>query len=78
MKTLITIILSLSLLSFDMDTWEIGFYNGYTYGWCYQQQPTCISPVPPVAPTPTIYEDNSYEGGYARGFSQAIDDRDEN
>lgn len=50
-----------------------GFEMGYSAGFCYQE-PNCIAPIPPICPVPTVNEENTYEGGYARGFSEGLND----
>ena len=50
-----------------------GFDMGYAAGYCYQE-PNCIAPIPPICTVPTVNEENTYEGGYARGFSEGLND----
>jgi len=44
-----------------------GFSKGYKDGYCYNQF-GCIEPIPPLCPIKGINEENSYKGGYNRGF----------
>lgn len=52
-----------------------GFNAGYVDGFCYQD-PNCLAPIPPICPLPTINEENTYEGGYQRGFVEGRNDKD--
>ncbi len=74
-KILIILFLIISLvLEASTDEYKQGFKDGYRQGWCYQQGLSCVSPIPPLAPLARINEDN-YQGGYNREFSQALNDR---
>ena len=48
--------------------WENGYKSGYCYGETY-----CIPPIAPICPIPRIGED-SYQGGYNRGFVAGINE----
>lgn len=51
-----------------------GFEDGYEAGACYQI-PNCIPPLPPLCPLPTINEENTYQGGFERGFAEGLNDQ---
>lgn len=44
-----------------------GYEAGYAEGYCYGDF-GCIAPIAPLCPLPSINEDNTYRGGYNRGF----------
>jgi len=68
MKKLI-LISALFISSFaQASDWCIGFDEGFDAGYCYQRGAFCLPPLPPICPLPTIYEDDTFEGGYNRGF----------
>lgn len=50
-----------------------GFSDGYKAGACYREF-ACIAPIPPICPIPNFDED-SYEGGYQRGFIYGLNRR---
>jgi hypothetical protein len=56
-----------------------GFFNGFVEGYEYRCL-SCVSPVPPPCPTLKINEENTYQGGYNRGFQmgQARRNKDRN
>jgi len=53
-----------------------GFNAGYKEGYCHDRGIGCIPPIPPIAPLPTVYENqNSYVDGYNRGFKMGLEER---
>lgn len=79
MKTLIIILLSLSLFGFDMASdFCIGYKSGWKAGYCYERVFGCMPPMPPMCPIREYWEKDDYFVGYNRGFADAIDERDEN
>lgn len=56
-------------------TYSQGWEQGYKEGWCYGKGYGCIDPIVPIPPIPRIGED-SFKGGYNRGFLQGLNDRD--
>lgn len=48
--------------------------SGYVDGWCYDSYPSCIDPIPPIAPLPRI-QDTSYSIAYNRGFLKGYKDK---
>ncbi|MGA2091777.1 MAG: hypothetical protein ABSH16_00010 [Sedimentisphaerales bacterium] len=48
--------------------WENGWKAGYCYGDTY-----CMAPLAPLCPLPRLGED-SYQGGYNRGFIAGINE----
>lgn len=56
------------------EEYNAGWNAGYKAGWCYGQGYGCYPPYPPYPPYPRYGEDN-FEGGYQRGFLQALADR---
>ena len=52
-----------------------GWNQGYKDGWCYGKGIGCYPAYPPYPPYPRYGED-TYKGGYNRGFLQALSDRD--
>jgi hypothetical protein len=56
--------------------YEQGWMDGYPKGYCYRDL-NCISPIPPVCPVPDVTEENTYNGGYARGFYEGQKDSQE-
>lgn len=79
-KLLLLSITTILLMSFSSQSpFCEGFEDGYEYGYCYdlkteQPDPFCIEPIPPLCPLPGLNE-NTYEGGYARGFLRGIRDQ---
>ena len=71
-KILIILILFTSGTILSEKTYADGWKEGYKEGWCYEVQ-FCIAPVPPVCPVPRVGE-NSYKGGYNRGFTKGKSD----
>lgn len=58
---------------FGQSNFSNGFSDGYKKGYCQNQGIGCISPLPPIAPTPKIAEKtNSYQDGYNRGFETGL------
>ena len=55
-------------------TYSDGWNTGYKQGWCYGLGAGCYPAYPPYPPYPRYGED-SYQGGYNRGFLQALNDR---
>ena len=50
-----------------------GFESGYRNGYCQDQGISCLAPIPPNAPLPTVNESlNSYIDGYNRGFQLGL------
>lgn len=79
MKHLILLLLMVLMTSFTNENFETkfekGFNEGYESGWCYQE-PNCVAPSPPSAPTPNVNESsNSYQDGYNRGFTKGKKDK---
>ena len=64
---ILIIICVLALVSFAPSNYCEGFKSGYKDGYCYKKV-GCISPIPPICPVPKINEENTYKGGYQRGF----------
>ena len=69
----------LGTMSFTTTTNELtfcdGWSDGYKKGWCYQRTLGCIEPIVPLCPMVTIYDENTYTGGYNKGFLTALYDR---
>jgi hypothetical protein len=57
----------------DEPTYADGWNQGYKDGWCYGRGYGCYPAYPPYPPYPRYGED-SYKGGYNRGFLQGIAD----
>jgi hypothetical protein len=55
-------------------TYADGWNDGYKAGYCYGKGYGCYPPYPPYPPYPRYGED-SYKGGYNRGFLQGIADQ---
>lgn len=54
-------------------SFDKGFQSGYKNGYCYNQNISCIPPIPPITPIPRIGEDlNNYQDGYNRGFETGL------
>ena len=70
MKQTITLFLFFLLnISYAQSNFFNGFQSGFKNGYCHNQGISCISPIPPNAPLPTVNENiNSYQDGYNRGF----------
>lgn len=68
MKKLIISFSVFTLCSFSSPTSDFckGWDDGYGEGYCDEMGP-CVYPVPPACPAPGAGED-SYKGGYNRGF----------
>lgn len=50
----------------------VGFKDGYQEGYCHDTY-SCIPPIPPICPIPTIQESrNSERDGYNRGFKLGL------
>lgn len=45
----------------------IGWEDGWADGYCYNKY-YCIAPLAPLCPIRRINEEDSYRGGYQRGF----------
>lgn len=67
MKVLIIILLlSGGMQPSYCDGYEDGFLDGYCYGTGIE---LCLPPLPPLCPSwRAIDEEDSYKGGYQRGF----------
>jgi hypothetical protein len=74
-KLLIALMLTISIAQATRDNsgFCAGWEDGYKSGWCYQEM-YCLPPLTPLCPLPRLGED-SYQGGYNRGFIQGINDR---
>tara|TARA_R110000803_G_scaffold35405_8_gene76621 strand:- start:10606 stop:10875 length:270 start_codon:yes stop_codon:yes gene_type:complete len=72
---LLAILLSLFVNAGEQSgSYQAGWDAGYSDGFCYQE-PNCVPPLSPLCPVPTVNEENTYEGGYARGFSEGLSDQ---
>jgi hypothetical protein len=50
-----------------------GYKDGWSIGYCYDSQISCIAPIPPIAPYPKIGESSSnYWDGYHRGLLDGV------
>ncbi len=71
---LILIFLFISNIIICQTPYENGFYKGYKQGFCYIIGPSCIEPIPPIAPIPRVSESlEHYMDGYNRGFKRGLD-----
>jgi tetratricopeptide (TPR) repeat protein len=62
-----------SFLGLTQTNFNAGFENGYKKGYCQNKGVGCLSPIPPIAPTPNVGENsNSYQDGYNRGFESGL------
>lgn len=50
-----------------------GYEAGYKAGWCYGKY-SCLEPLTPLCPLARLGED-SFEGGYNRGFLDGLNAR---
>ena len=65
--------LSIATVANSQNSFILGFDAGYKNGYCQDQGPGCIAPIPPIAPIPGVYESmNSYQDGYNRGFQMGL------
>lgn len=65
--------LSFSFKTYSQSGYTVGFNDGYKKGYCYNDF-SCIPPIPPTAPIPSVNENyNSYQDGYNRGFQMGLD-----
>ena len=48
-----------------------GFEGGYKDGYCYNDN-RCITPIAPLCPLRSVYEDDTYKAGYQRGFKLGL------
>lgn len=75
-KLLIITALAITLTSFRYDNFCDGFELGWQNGYCFEMEMMCIPPIPPICPLPLYYEDNTFQGGYNRGFAMGLSERD--
>jgi tetratricopeptide (TPR) repeat protein len=69
----ILIFFSITNFIFGQSNYDRGFQVGYSKGYCQDQGVGCLSPIPPIAPIPTIGENlDSYQDGYNRGFQMGL------
>lgn len=61
------LIINLFLIFNNGDFCE-GFENGYADGYCYEKI-GCMSPIAPPCPMLKYTDEDSYKGGYNRGFT---------
>jgi hypothetical protein len=54
-------------------SFQDGYRAGYKAGYCYGEQ-YCMPPMAPLPPMPRLGE-NSYQGGYNRGFVDGLNSR---
>lgn len=76
-KQIITLtLLLLTLMVFGQySSYDRGFKNGYSEGYCYNDF-GCIAPIAPITPLPLIGESNeNYQDGYNRGFKRGLEDK---
>jgi hypothetical protein len=63
----------LSLL-FSYNSYCGGWSDGYIAGYCYNEI-SCITPVVPICPIPTIQCSDGFQCGYDRGFAVGLNAR---
>lgn len=64
-----------------LNEFEKGFNVGFKQGYCYDKNVTCLPPLTPLPPLPSINESvNSFQDGYNRGFlvGKSVRDYDDN
>lgn len=72
-RILFLFFLSITTIANSQNSFILGFDAGYANGYCQDQGPGCIAPVPPIAPIPSVNESmNSYQDGYNRGFQMGL------
>lgn len=73
MKSYYLIFLVLPLIYFGQNNFNSGFQEGYKKGYCQNQGISCLEPIPPISPIPSINENqNSYQDGYNNGFQRGL------
>jgi hypothetical protein len=75
-KIIVIFLVFICSQAFCQANFSIGFSDGYSIGYCYDQGLSCIAPIPPIAPLCKIGESmNSYFDGYNRGLLVGTSDR---
>lgn len=69
-KTVFVLLMLFSLNAFAYGEFCDGFEHGYKQGACYGKS-MCMAPMTPMCPMARMGED-SYQGGYNRGFLQGL------
>ena len=71
----ITLLLLIFIVNFcySQSNYSNGFKSGYKNGYCHNQGVGCMSPIPPLAPIPSVNENsNSFQDGYNQGFTVGL------